>query len=276
MTQKKRASRFFANFGEVNRDVSRNVNRNVRKVGLLKSVNNGRVSEILLKKRVVWTLEASDSTVGGKQVFFPESNRGFAVSGAENGQRNRLFFWKTATPELNFARENLHFVHEMWPNETARKSRKNPFMSPSGRNLCVKNPEELKKNVAFQPTFECNSPVKHGWIYPTSPEGGIALQSPKISHFLTSTWTLTWTLAETSKNRLARLFDSLKRKREFFRSHDVSFQLKIIMSYLRESNNRASRFLDVSANVQVNVQVNVKKWLILGVWRAILPLGEAG
>ena len=97
----------------------------------------------------------------------------------------------------------------MWPNETARKLRKIPFLSPSGRSLRDQNPEKLKENLAFQATFECNSPVRHGWIYPASPNGRIALQTPQISHFLTLTWTLTWTLAETSKNRLARLFDSL-------------------------------------------------------------------
>ena len=108
-------------------------------------------------------MEASDSTVGGKQIFLHQSNRGFAALGAANGQKNERFSRKTATPELNFTRENLHFLHEMWANETARKSRKNPFMSPSGRSLCGKNPEKLKKKiVAFQATFECNSPVRHG------------------------------------------------------------------------------------------------------------------
>ena len=69
-------------------------------------------------------MEASDSTIGDKRVFLPHSNRGFAVSGAQNVQKNRIFVRKNATPELDFVAENLRFRYKIGSNETALKLRK--------------------------------------------------------------------------------------------------------------------------------------------------------
>ena len=90
----------------------------------------GRFSEILIKKKVVWTLEASDSTIGDKRVFLPQSNRGFAVSGAQNIHKNSIFVRKDATSELDFEAENLRFRYKMWSNETALKQRKKTIFEP--------------------------------------------------------------------------------------------------------------------------------------------------
>ena len=79
---------------------------------------------------------------------------------------------------------------------------KRPFLSLSGKSPSQRNPEKLKRNMVFQACFDCNSPVRHGKIYPASPNGRIAFQRPQICHFLTSTETLTWTSTERSKNRL--------------------------------------------------------------------------
>ena len=73
---------------------------------------------------VVWTLEASNSTIGDKRDFVPQSNRGFAVSGAQDIQKNKILVRKDATPELDFAAENLRFRHKIGSNETALKVRK--------------------------------------------------------------------------------------------------------------------------------------------------------
>jgi hypothetical protein len=146
--------------------------------------------------------EASDCAEEDKQNFSTHSNRGFAVSREEKNQKNLLFIGKSAIPELNFVHANLGFFHEMWPSEAAQKSRKIRFLRPSGRELCAKDSEKLKKKWAFQTRFECNSPVRHGYIFPAARYGRIALERPQISHFLTSTETLTWTSTERSKNRL--------------------------------------------------------------------------
>ena len=81
----------------------------------------GEFSEILIKKEVVSALEASNSTVGDKRDFLLQPNRGFAVSGAQNNQKNRTFVRKDATPDLDFAAENLSFCSKMWSNGTALK-----------------------------------------------------------------------------------------------------------------------------------------------------------
>ena len=66
--------------------------------------------------------EWANSTTGGNRVFLPQSNRGFAVSGAENVRKNRNFAsGKNATPELDFVAENLRFLYKMRSNETALK-----------------------------------------------------------------------------------------------------------------------------------------------------------
>ena len=73
---------------------------------------------------VVSTLEASNSAIGDKRDFVPQSNRGFAVSGAQDIQKNKILVRKDATPELDFAAENLRFRHKIGSNETALKVRK--------------------------------------------------------------------------------------------------------------------------------------------------------
>ena len=73
---------------------------------------------------VVSTLEASNSVIGDKRDFVPQSNRGFAVSGAQDIQKNKILVRKDATPELDFAAENLRFRHKIGSNETALKVRK--------------------------------------------------------------------------------------------------------------------------------------------------------
>ena len=69
-------------------------------------------------------MEASNSTKGDKQDFAPQSNKGFAVSGAQNIQKNRILVRKDATPELDSSGENLRFRYKTWSNETALKIRK--------------------------------------------------------------------------------------------------------------------------------------------------------
>ena len=56
--------------------------------------------------------------------FFPQCNRGYALSGAQNIHENSIFVRKDATSELDFEAENLHFHYKMWSNETALKQRK--------------------------------------------------------------------------------------------------------------------------------------------------------
>ena len=137
-------------------------------------------SEILLKKMVFCRRKASDCAVEDKRNFSTRSNRGFAVSREEKDQKNLPKEWtcrtyfrlqdqknllligKSAIPELNFVHEKLCFLHEMWPNEAAQKSRKVRLLRPSGRELCAKDSEKLKKKWAFRARFECNSPVRHG------------------------------------------------------------------------------------------------------------------
>ena len=67
---------------------------------------------------------ARNSTIGDKRDFVPQSNRGFAVSGAQDIQKNKILVRKDATPELDFAAENLRFRHKIGSNETALKVRK--------------------------------------------------------------------------------------------------------------------------------------------------------
>ena len=74
---------------------------------------------------VVSTLEASNSAIGDKRDFVPQSNRGFAVdTGAQDIQKNKILVRKDATPELDFAAENIRFRHKIGSNETALKVRK--------------------------------------------------------------------------------------------------------------------------------------------------------
>ena len=73
---------------------------------------------------VVSMLETSNSAAGDKGDFVPPSNRGFAVSGAQNIPKNKIFVRKDATPELDFSGENLRFRYKTWSNETALKIRK--------------------------------------------------------------------------------------------------------------------------------------------------------
>ena len=81
--------------------------------------------EILIKKKGHFEhWKRTNSTIGDKRVFLPHSNRGFAVSGAQNVQKNRIFVRKNATPELDFVAENLRFRYKIGSNETALKLRK--------------------------------------------------------------------------------------------------------------------------------------------------------
>ena len=57
----------------------------------------------------VWRTEGSDSVVGDRRVFFPLSNRGFAVSRAEKDQQIGFFFRKIPNQNLNFRREKRSF-----------------------------------------------------------------------------------------------------------------------------------------------------------------------
>ena len=123
---------------------------------------SGGFSEILLEKMVFCRRKASDCAVEDKRNFSTRSKRGFAVSREEKDQKNLLLIGKSAIPELNFVHEKLCFLQEMWPNETAQKSRKIRLLRPSGRELCAKDSEKLKKKWAFRARFECNSPVIHG------------------------------------------------------------------------------------------------------------------
>ena len=106
--------------------------------------------------------EGSDSAVGDKHFFSPLCNRGFAVSRGEKDHQIGFFFRKNANQELNSAGQNLHFLYEIWPIETAKKIRKFPFLRLSERDPSVKNLEESKKNVAFQARFDSNSTVRQG------------------------------------------------------------------------------------------------------------------
>ena len=87
----------------------------------------------------------TNCAVEDKEVFSTHSNRGFAVSREEKDQKNLLLIGKSAIPELNFVHEKLCFLHEMWPNEAAQKSRKIRLLRPSGRDLCAKDSVKLKK-----------------------------------------------------------------------------------------------------------------------------------
>ena len=60
------------------------------------------------------------------------------ISGCKT-KKTDVWSEKSAIPELNFGHENLRFLHEMWPNEAAKKSRKIPFLSPSRRKLYAKD-----------------------------------------------------------------------------------------------------------------------------------------
>ena len=126
----------------------------------------------------------TNCAVEDKQNFSTHSNRGFAVSREEKNQKNLLFIGKSAIPELNFVHANLGFFHEMWPSEAAQKSRKIRFLRPSGRELCAKDSEKLKKKWAFQTRFECNSPVRHGYIFPAaSSTEELLSKDPKLATF---------------------------------------------------------------------------------------------
>ena len=118
------------NFEEVNRDVSREVNRNVRKVGVLESPKVDFFRKFYSKR---WSFERWRRAIlllEPGELFLPQFKRRFVVSGAQNIHKNSLFVRKGATSVLNFGVENLRFRHRMWSNETAVKQRKKTIFEP--------------------------------------------------------------------------------------------------------------------------------------------------